>query len=129
MLFSSGRQFRLWDYNITHRQMLLRSCKSESETDNLDIVFWGVVWMSLPTTLDGVQVDSSDAPISSLCTSHVPADVAGKLYRVISETNEYYILAHGCRVMKNVLDTFESSLMYAHIDRNESDYGTVLAKG
>jgi hypothetical protein len=129
MIFSSGRQFRLWDYNISHRQMLLRSCKSEAETDNIDIVFWGVAWLSLPTTLDGIQVGSSDATVSAPSTAHVPPNAVGKLYRVASDVNQYFILAQGCRVMSNLLNTFDSSLVYAGIDRKDSDYGTILAKG
>jgi hypothetical protein len=124
MLFSSDRQFRLWDYNISHRQLLLRSTKSESHVDNIDIVFWSVAWISLPTSVEGIEIHVSKDPVLSM-----PHNAEGVLYRFVSGANVHHILAHGCRVMSNILDSFDSSLVYAHIDRPDSEYGVILAKG
>jgi hypothetical protein len=41
-LLTSNRKFKLWDYDVSHRQLLLRSPKSEKFDTNLDIIFLDV---------------------------------------------------------------------------------------
>lgn len=67
--------------------------------------------------------------MSAASKVHVPPNAVGNLYRIVSEGTEYYILAGGFNVLSNLLESYDSSLVYAGIDRKDSDYGTILAKG
>ena len=56
MSFVSERRFCLWDCNISHKQLLLRSPRTPEIATNIDIVLWGVEFLQLPTVLDGVAM-------------------------------------------------------------------------
>lgn len=113
MPFDSDRRFRLWDYNVSHKQMLLRSPKSPEAGDNLDIVFWGVEYLGLATSLDGVKL----APAST--EDHASAEWAlgktldpSRVYCLISGDQHFIVVAAGFKVLRNDLDIFDSSLEY-----------------
>lgn len=63
-LFSSAREFRLWLYTVGHKTLLLRSVKNASASTRIDLVFKPVERLSLPTTLDGI--DLRIIPMSAL---------------------------------------------------------------
>jgi len=50
------RSFRLWEFNVNHNQLLLRSPKKKSQPKNVDIAFVGVGYVELPTKLDGITI-------------------------------------------------------------------------
>jgi hypothetical protein len=55
-LLTSNRKFKLWDYDVSHRQLLLRSPKSEKFDTNLDIIFLDVSYCNIPTSLAGLAL-------------------------------------------------------------------------
>jgi hypothetical protein len=61
MTFVSDRRFSLWDYNVSHKQMLLRSPKSPDLQKNIDIVMWGVEYIDLATSFVDVAMTTPSA--------------------------------------------------------------------
>ena len=55
-MFESSRTFQLWKYLVGHRQLLLRSNRSEAVSTRLDVLFKNVTVINLPTHLDGLSV-------------------------------------------------------------------------
>jgi hypothetical protein len=49
------RRFKLWDYNVSHNQLLIRSSKSENTNTNIDIKFIGVSYINLPATITDIS--------------------------------------------------------------------------
>ena len=43
----TGR-FKLWEYRVGHRQLLLRRCKRDGIPKNFDIMFFNVSYLDLP---------------------------------------------------------------------------------
>jgi LmbE family N-acetylglucosaminyl deacetylase len=41
-MYESERDFKLWDYRVSHAQLLLRSPMSPDRGTNVDVQFWGV---------------------------------------------------------------------------------------
>ncbi len=105
------RSFRLWEFQVSHGQLLLRSPKSESESQNLDIVFAGVEYIELPTKMETVTLTEPSAEERERA-----ADALGKSVPVervfIIESNErrFLVVAAAMVVEENDLDLFESSL-------------------
>lgn len=69
--FRSGRTFRLWTYTVSHRQLLLRSLKTESHPTRIEVLVKDVRYVALPTTMEGLtfhRCDASEVPpeLSSL---------------------------------------------------------------
>jgi hypothetical protein len=56
-----SRQYRVWDYTPSHEQLLVRAVADSSHSENHDLIFAGVSFMSLPETL----VDATVRPASS----------------------------------------------------------------
>ena len=101
MLFSSERKFRFWDYNISHKQLLLRSPISDDFVDNIDIVFWDVDYMAVPTYFTGIRLEHP-----------VGEEVPSRMYSLITQNKQHLIVCSGCKVLRNKLDIFVSSLCY-----------------
>jgi hypothetical protein len=118
----------MWDYNVTHKQLLLRSPRTSGESDNIDIVFWGVEYVSIPTILDAVVLDK--VRMNELPEQPVLGDRDSTMtaFRFGNTTTIGFVLAAGCKVLVNQLEIFDSSLVYADRDRPKQEYGTVLAE-
>jgi hypothetical protein len=129
MSFSSGRRFRVWDYNVSHNQLLLRSPISpDGDTHNIDVIFWGVEYLEITTVLHALTM----VPPTAEDREHVqhmtgkPCDTSD-LYCILSGERRFRVLALGFKVLRNQLDIFESSLEYfAGTDENRN-LGEVLA--
>ena len=50
------RLFKVWDYLVSHKQMVIRSLGPEEGSLNLDLHFTGVEYVRVPTILDGLSV-------------------------------------------------------------------------
>lgn len=50
------REFKVWDYAVSHRQMVIRSLGPEEDSPNLDLHFRGVEFMRAPTVFKGLSV-------------------------------------------------------------------------
>lgn len=111
-MFVSERKFRMWDYRVSHNQLLIRSPQTPDISTNVDIVFWGVDRVDLPTAFNGLELIKRGEEDFSIGT----------------DSGEYSILASGCKVLENELDIFESSLESFASSEAEKDLGNVLAQ-
>ena len=50
------REFKIWDYLVSHRQMVIRSLGPEEDSPNLDLHFRGVEFVRAPTVFRGLSV-------------------------------------------------------------------------
>jgi hypothetical protein len=111
MSFQSDRDFQLWDYNVSHRQMLVRSPAAPGVAGNVDIVFWAVDYIGIPAKLDGLEFMAPSA--EELATAERllgrPPD-ASTIYVLSSAGRRFLVIAAGYRVLRNDLDIFESTL-------------------
>lgn len=56
VLFKSPRSFKIWRYNVSHRQLLLRSTKENDAPTRVDILFKDVIAIKLHTELLGLTI-------------------------------------------------------------------------
>ena len=49
-----NRDFQLWEYKVSHGQLLIRSPKDELHSKNLDLIFRGVQFISSPRHFRGI---------------------------------------------------------------------------
>ena len=122
-MFQSDRKFKLWDYRVSHNQALIRSPRSPDISTNVDLVFWGVEYLSVPSTFDGIAMTKADAMAANGFTPSSNGDV----FVIETSGESFVIVAAGCKVLENGMDIFESSLEgFAATDENR-DLGNVLA--
>jgi hypothetical protein len=62
MLYSEDRIFKVWEYQVSHGELLIRSQKSPAtealveRVANVDIVFVGVEYMAVPRVFRGLEI-------------------------------------------------------------------------
>lgn len=124
-MFNSDRRFKLWDYRVSHNQLLIRSPATPDIPTNIDVVFWGVEFVSVPTAFIGLTIERSfeGSDIRILITP----SPNGEKFVVASHGTQYVIVAAGCKVLENSLDIFDSSLEGFAATQSDRDLGNVLA--
>ena len=128
MQFGSDRTFRLWDYNISHKQLLLRSPKSPSIAMNVDVVLWGVEYINICSKLKGILiVNPSSEEVAQVGQALEGESVAPRVYCFLSGGRRFVVAADGFKVLRNDLDIFESSLEYFAGTDPTRDLGEVIA--
>lgn len=75
-LFSSDRLFQVWQYTVSHRQLLLRSTRDEAFPKRLEILFKAVDFMAVPPILDGLKITACSPPEGELAAASAVAGSA-----------------------------------------------------
>ena len=127
MQFASDRQFRLWDYNVSHKQLLIRSPASPDVAGNIDLVFWQVEAVALPTEFDGIDLAFSTPKEREWLEQMTGKSVSSTLFCLKTKMRRSFVCAGGFKVLSNELDICESTLVYFGIERPIEWYGKVIA--
>jgi len=107
----SGRQYRLWEFRVSHNQLLLRSPMREGEHRNHDLIFVGVDYLAMPTTLTGIEVHrAEDDDVRELESKLGRAVAPTNAYALVSGGRRHLLVAAAMQSIENELDIFESSL-------------------
>ena len=127
MSFRSDRVFQIWDYNVSHKQLLVRSPAAPGIADNVDMIFWGVEYLGIPSTLHGVELGGSAAGDVAAIRQVLGKDCdPGDIHTLTSGGHRFVVVAAGYRVLRNNLDIFESSLEYFAATDPNRNLGEVL---
>jgi hypothetical protein len=128
MTFVSDRLFQIWDYNVSHSQMLLRSPVSPGDIRNIDIIFWGIDYLGIPSKFQGIEVCEATAEEMAAIHSTVGQKyVKPRVYCLSTGGARFFVAAVGFKILENDLDLFESSLEYFLPDRPTKVSGELLA--
>ena len=106
VLFKSPRSFKMWRYNVSHRQLLLRSTKENDTPTRVDILFKDVTAIKLHTELLGLTI----LKISPAEVDSIPEELKGlisdrkTLFSIESARCAGYVLAG---LMEQAEDTGE----------------------
>ena len=106
-----GRKFRLWDFKVSHDQLLLRSAKDNQHRENIDVAFVGVEYLELPTRLEELKIrEGGDAEHRKTEELFGKRIAKGRVFVIESNDHCYIVVAAAMKVIENELDFFESSL-------------------
>lgn len=53
------REFKVWDFTVSHKQIIIRSLGPEENSPNLDLHFRGVDFLSIPTVFLGLSINTA----------------------------------------------------------------------
>lgn len=115
-IIASDRYFCLWDYCVSHSQLLIRSAKSEAdkESRNVDIVFSGVFYMDSILQFRGIEVRNASPTevlrIQSRTRLSADDSKGRRYFTILSEGQEFCVGAAHCKVYENNLHPADSSL-------------------
>ena len=120
-LTKSDRHFQVWEYLISHGQLLLRSPKfvgtleTPGQATNIDLVFVAVEYLSLPTTLKGIEfVEPTNKEINE-AKKKLGRDlyISERVIVILSAGQRYFIVGIRATTSENDWEGFDSP-MYAH---------------
>ena len=97
---------------------------------NIDIVFWAVDYVDIPSQLDGVEFfEPTSEEITELERKHGEPFLDATIYGLASRGRRFFVVGFLCQVMENELDLFDSILDDdPEIPRPHEEFGTILAR-
>lgn len=99
------RSFQLWHFDVSHGMLLLRSPRTGESPTNVDLVFAGVSFMSLPRHLGRIQVTETAIPLPvSMGVDMAPGE---RLFEIASGSAKHWIVAVDWSIAENALGLFE----------------------
>lgn len=108
--FQSDRFFEFWNYTVSHGQLLLRANKTNALPTRVEILFKGVLVMSLTARLRGIAIDVVQD--SEVLHSLGSFDIEGRsIYRVTTADFAGYVAAASFFVHEDDLDFDEPSAL------------------
>lgn len=120
-IFTSDRYFTTFDVYSSHGQLLLRSQKNESQTFNIDIIFFGTTYIQLFSRLNGLSIKkmSKKKIIKYKLVRKELSYENNHLFEIESANEKYYISASFVQIFENTLDFNETSLGYGNKGREK----------
>lgn len=110
-MFASKRLFRLWEFRVSHSELLLRSPKGRGGDRNLDVKFEGVDYLEMPTKLNELEVSNGSAEDVLHAEKRLGRPVPpAQVFCIGSRGERFLIVAGYYRTQENDLDLFVSSL-------------------
>jgi hypothetical protein len=112
-IFKSNRHFTIFDFSISHGQLLLRASKDDNNIKNIDIVFFGVRYIQLLTSFLGLSIRSvkgrEDLIHYDSVNFYLKYD-KNHLFEIETVGEKFYIAASFFKVYENELEFNETSL-------------------
>ena len=114
-------EFSLVLFHQHHGVLLLRSGdRDDGGPKRIDLLFRGVVWMSLPSWLSDFTIEQCllDEIIERLPPSHVGKAQSRKSYRIDIDRTPHYVVAGNLTVAPDDLQFFAPSPLLPEIEIN-----------
>jgi hypothetical protein len=113
--FQSDKQFRTWNYSVSHSRLLLRHNNNPEHPKNIDIIFTAVFYMEIPDYFIGISIEEptqEEIGFLTLKTDQIKTRLSIKFFKLKSGDSEirYFIGAAFCKIYENSLPALESSL-------------------
>ncbi len=111
----SDRTFKIWEYQVSHGQLLIRSPKAPAtnaapeRTTNIDLAFVGVEYMALPRVFRGLELsDPTREELKQLELLLGRPLEPENVRMLVSEGRRFSVVASSFTVSENDWDIFES---------------------
>jgi hypothetical protein len=123
-IFKSNRHFTIFDFRISHGQLLLRSSKDDNNIKNIDIVFFGVRYIQLFTSFPGLSIRSIEGKDDLINYDSVNAYLKNEknhLFEIETKSEKFYIAASFFKIYENELEFNETSLGLGEVKGRENE--------
>lgn len=123
-IFKSNKYFTVFDFVISHGQLLLRTSKDEDNFKNIDIIFFGTRYIQLFTSLSGLSislVENNNEIINYSTVNSFLSTNENYLFEIETKNEKYYVGASYFKVYENELEFNETSLGLNEIKGREKE--------
>ena len=124
----AGPRFQLWEYRVSHRQLLIRCPKLSDSSQNVDVKFYDVEYVDLPSIFDDVEIVEPDQDDITFATNRVGKPVErDRVFVVKSGDNRHVVIAGAVVDSKSSRGLFESPFTLPPIERTEERSGRITS--
>jgi len=112
-IFKSDRYFTVFDFKVSHGQLLLRSSKDDDYIKNIDVIFFGTSYIQLFTSAFSICVRILDKNQKLIHYDSVNSFLnfdENYLFEIETSDEQFYIGASYFKVYENDLEFNETSL-------------------
>jgi hypothetical protein len=106
----TGHGFKVWEYRVSHKQLLLRRPKATDSSKNLDVMFSNVQYMDLPSTLPDLEIEEPNKDDIAFAESRAGKKALknDKVFVLKSDNRRHVIVAGDVAVRESSMGLFES---------------------
>ena len=108
-IFNSERLFEVWQYSVSHRQLLLRSNKSNLAPTRIEVLFKDIAFMMIVPTLKGLAITACEPGKENLPAYLNIAGAKKGLYRIDAEGFVGYVIAGSVITGEDELEYYQPS--------------------
>jgi hypothetical protein len=103
------RRFQFWEYKVSHGSLLVRSPKNLENVVNVDLMFAGVEFVSIPRHMNGIALEEgTSVDIEAVSKMHGQRERSSNVFTIVSEGYRYFVVAAGCKVAETTMDIFDT---------------------
>jgi hypothetical protein len=114
--FASSRRFQLWEYQVSHGSLLIRSPRGPGRETNIDLLFDGVELISCPRMLRGLElVEPQPADVTRAAELVGVVRPSQKVFVLVSQGVRALVVAAVCWVDENRHDIFWSPIPWGPV--------------
>jgi len=107
-----NRKFQFWEYKVSHGSLLLRSPKDMENDVNIDLMFAGVEFVSLPRHMKGIALEHGAlADVEAVSKSHGHREKGGNVFVIVSGGRRYFVISATCQVAETEMDIFDTPFL------------------
>lgn len=108
------RSFKVWDFSVSHQQMVIRSLGPQEGSPNLDLHFRGVEYLRIPVVLNGLSIEepteSETAEVRNVLSSRQAAN--STLWVLVSSGQRYLVAASHLEISENLYPMMSTALIH-----------------
>lgn len=105
LLLLSPRRFTVWEYYVSHGQLLIRSAWGQEDNVNIDILFHGVEYVSLPGMQGmgpGIELYEGDfSDFNNIKNIFPDPSNESRIFFLCSNQREFIVVAHWVKISEN----------------------------
>ena len=104
-----GSVFKFWEYRVSHSQLLIRCPKLSEGSKNVDLKFYNVEYVDLPSVLPDLQIEDPNQDDIVFATSRLGKPVEKMRVVVLTTRGQRYIVIAGAvTISESTMGIFES---------------------
>jgi hypothetical protein len=112
-----GSKFKVWEYRVSHKQLLIRCPKLSDASKNVDLKFYNVEYLDLPSTFSDLEIDEPNQDDVAFASSRLGRSVESERIIVLkSRDRRHVVVAGALAVSESSMGLFESPFALPPID-------------
>jgi hypothetical protein len=105
----AGSGFKLWEYRVSHSQLLIRCPKLSASSKNIDVKFYNVEYVDLPSLFQEIAIDEPSQEEILFASRRLGRQVESQRVIVVRNGDQRHIVVAGAVVVsENSMEIFES---------------------